>query len=70
VSKRLETLKPGVLVTAAIAVAAVGVRLTGAEPLADLIATGYLASATVTCAPSWSLRRVGSSAASGARQRT
>ena len=52
-SKRVETLKPGVLVTAAIALAAAVVRLTGAEPLADLIATGYLASATVACAPSW-----------------
>jgi hypothetical protein len=56
VSKRVEELKPGVLVTAAIALAAAVVRLTGAEPLADLLATGYLASATVACAPSWSVR--------------
>jgi hypothetical protein len=56
VSKRVEVLKPGVLVTAAIALAAAVVRLTGAEPLADLLATGYLASATVACAPSWRVR--------------
>ena len=49
----VSTVKPRVLVTAAVALAAALVRMGGAEPLADLIATGYLVVATVACAPSW-----------------
>ncbi len=45
--------------TAAVALAAALVRVSGAEPLADLIAIGYLVTATVACAPSWTPSQAG-----------